>query len=280
MSASYSYTDVFQQAATPQTTLSADEGILAIGYLTMTCDRQISQEEERDLNFFLMAQGYTESECDQAAEKVGLMFEAEGAAALFQAALQAFPDEKAKLQAYELATRVVLSDLKIEHAEDQFLAELGPALGLSGNQQKEVLKSVAAEPHSFAFVLNCPAQSNDVVTVEEAVYMLISLSMMVGMVYSEDTEIKTEDETAQLFIDALNITPERYTELRDKVQHILIREGGRPGIIFNAIQRSIEPASADQVCAAAISALQKMQLYNEIESKFLTAATQKLTQKG
>jgi hypothetical protein len=227
-----------------------------------------------------MAQGYTETECDQAAEKVGIMFEEEGAAALFQAALRAFSDEKAKLQAYELATRVVLSDLKIELAEDQFLEELGVALGLSGNRQKEVLKSVAAEPYSFAFVLNCPAQSDDIVTSEEAIYMLISLSVMVGMVYSENAEIKTEDETAQLFINALNITPEKYTELRSKVQNILIREGGRPGIIFNAIQRSIDPATASQVCAAAISALQKMQLYNEIESKFLTAVIQKLTNKS
>ncbi len=117
-------------------TLSSVEAIFAIGALTMASDGEIKKEELSTLGIFLadhaLLQDVTPEAVGLINEKVEAVFEQEGPAVLFRAALDALDPQQREL-AFSLAVQTALADQDYGSEEQDFLPALGEALGLDPN---------------------------------------------------------------------------------------------------------------------------------------------------
>lgn len=143
------YEVIFESDAEISEELTPVEAGVAICLMTMYADGEPSDEEIELLNSYLEGAELTqEADIDVVIEKVNGIAKREGPGALFNAAVEAIPEELVA-DIYELALYIAAGDETITEDEAEYAELLGEALGLSEEEMQEIIDEVFADEEEY-----------------------------------------------------------------------------------------------------------------------------------
>lgn len=142
------YEEIFEVEGESEEELSAEEAVLAISFITMFADSEVSLEENEALNNVMSNLGfydnYSVNEVNELLSKITRIFNDEGAGILLNTAVAALP-EKMLGTAFATAVGTLFIDGELPEEEEEFVGGLQQVLGIPDDVAEEIINAVAGE---------------------------------------------------------------------------------------------------------------------------------------
>ncbi len=142
------YEEIFEVEGESEEELSAEEAVLAIAFVTMFADDEVSLEENEALNNVMSNLGlydnYSVNEVNELLDKLTRIYNDEGAGILLNTAVAALPEEMLGT-AFATAVGTLFIDGELPEEEEEFVSGLQQVLGIPDDVAEEIINAVAQE---------------------------------------------------------------------------------------------------------------------------------------
>ncbi len=132
---------IFKTYAKYAEKLTPLEALFAISLIVVYADEKRSPKEDELLRRLMGSgamKGFSEKDFQKMSEKIDKIWDAQGTAALFNAAADALPKDMLE-EAYGVAVAFAIADGKVSKKESNYLDELAIAMGLSAETAHKIV---------------------------------------------------------------------------------------------------------------------------------------------